>query len=179
MSCILLSQLTLQQKEFDDAIKRLIGNKIADRDLSIDDDELSPPINAMDDLFQDLSVEPDLHELGGTHAPFLPGNNTNLIHGDTMDDVDDQEHDLLDEYFNAQVWLPWGESYEFGTVLHRKRNHNGDVIGTRNPNPILETYAYEIEFADGSLETYNTNLMTEKHLFASRLRSQLKLLIYL
>jgi hypothetical protein len=45
--------------------------------------------------------------------------------------------------------------------LQRKRNHNGDAIGTRNPNPILNTRAYEVEFADGSLETYHTNLIAE------------------
>ena len=152
--------LTLQQKEFDDAIKRLIGDKIADRDLTIDVNELFPPIDAMDDLLNDLFVEPDLHESGGTHAPFLPVDDTNSIHGDTMDDVDDL-HDSLDEYVNAQVRLPRGEGYEFGTVLRRKRNHNGDAIGTRNPNPILDTRAYEVEFADGSLETYHTNLIAE------------------
>jgi hypothetical protein len=96
------ARLTLQQREFDDAIKRLIGDKIADRDLTIDVNEMFPPIDAMDDLFDDLFVEPDLHESGGTHAPFLPVDDTNLIHGDTMDDVDDL-HNSLDEYVKAQV----------------------------------------------------------------------------
>jgi hypothetical protein len=45
--------------------------------------------------------------------------------------------------------------------LRRKRSHNGDAIGIRNPNPILNTHAYEVEFADGSLETYHTNLIAE------------------
>jgi hypothetical protein len=74
----------------------LTGNKIADQDLTIDVTELFPPIDAMDNLFDDLFVEPDLHESGGTHAPFLTVDNTKLIHGDTMDNVNDL-HDSLDE----------------------------------------------------------------------------------
>jgi hypothetical protein len=79
-----------------------------------------------------------------------------------MDDVDDL-HNSHDECVNAQVRLPCGEGYEFGTVLlRRKRNrNNGDAIGTRNPNPILDTRAYEVDFADGSLETYHTHLIAE------------------
>ena len=38
---------------------------------------------------------------------------------------------------------------------------NGNPIGLRNPNPILDTRNYEVELPDRSVETYAVNIIAE------------------
>ena len=50
----------------------------------------------------------------------------------------------------ARVTIPRGDSTRRGFVRRKKRDHNGDLIGTHDGNPILDTIIYEVEFEDGS-----------------------------
>jgi hypothetical protein len=48
-----------------------------------------------------------------------------------------------------------------GTVLQRKRDRDGHLIGRYNNNPILDTRVYEVEFSDGQVLEYAANLIAE------------------
>jgi hypothetical protein len=54
-----------------------------------------------------------------------------------------------------------GGQMERARVIGRTRNEDGKPIGKRDPNPILDTREYEVEFPDGSTEIYAVNLIAE------------------
>ena len=46
-------------------------------------------------------------------------------------------------------------------VVKRARTDDGKAIGTAHSNPILDTRAYEIEFADGTRDKVTANIIAE------------------
>ena len=48
-----------------------------------------------------------------------------------------------------------------GKVKRRARNASGELIGTKNDNPILDTRAYQVEFPDGGIAEYSANMIAE------------------
>ena len=68
-----------------------------------------------------------------------------------MPDQDDEPTpEETDEFINVQALLPKGDGYQRAHIQHRKRNADGELIGQRHSNPILDTRTYEAVFADGS-----------------------------
>jgi hypothetical protein len=79
-----------------------------------------------------------------------------------MPEQDDfPDNDAYDQYITAQVLLPRGDTYEKGTVLRRKRDNDGTLIGHANMNPILDTRVFEVIFPDGHVAEYATNVIAE------------------
>jgi hypothetical protein len=66
-----------------------------------------------------------------------------------------------DEYLLAQMSLPVGGEFKRGEVVRRKRDHNGRPLGVRNTNPMLDTREYEVQFPDGSSQSYTANIIAE------------------
>jgi len=79
----------------------------------------------------------------------------------SMEEVDSYTHEQYDEYISAQVILPIEGSNRKGRVLRRKRNPNGDPIGVRNSNPLLDTREYDVIFPDGAVQSYLANDIAE------------------
>ena len=48
-----------------------------------------------------------------------------------------------DEHIGTEVLLPRGDGYQNATVVHIKRNIDGELIVLHNTNPILDTRVYE------------------------------------
>jgi hypothetical protein len=46
-------------------------------------------------------------------------------------------------------------------VKRRKHDNNGNPIGLRHSNPILDTREYEVEFPDGSIDVFTANTIAE------------------
>ena len=66
-----------------------------------------------------------------------------------------------DKYINMKVPLPHkGEVLE-GTISHRKRDANGNLIGNATDNPITDSRLYHVDFPDGSVGEYTTNSLVE------------------
>ena len=84
-----------------------------------------------------------------------------------LGDVDDDKNDLLyaeanDWYIGASVRLPNQGQISNGEVLSRKRTADGKMlVGTSNPNPILDTRLYNVRFDDGTIEEFTTNIISE------------------
>jgi hypothetical protein len=46
-------------------------------------------------------------------------------------------------------------------VKRRKRDNDGNPVGVRHSNPILDTREYEVEFPDGSVDVLTANTIAE------------------
>lgn len=72
--------------------------------------------------------------------------------------------EYLDEYISTKVVIP-GVTPDIEPVVAIikgcKRNKNGDLIGSENSNPILDTRIYNLEFPDGRVEEYSMNIILE------------------
>jgi hypothetical protein len=75
--------------------------------------------------------------------------------------MDEFTPESFDEYLSAQVIHPIGEKYLRVEVIRRRRDHNGNPIGLRNANPILDTREYDVLFPDGSTQSYLANAIVE------------------
>jgi len=78
-----------------------------------------------------------------------------------MPEMDDFTPDSYDEYLTAQILLPVGGEMAKGQVTKHRRDHNGRPIGVRHSNPILDTREYEVQFPDGSTQSYLANVIAE------------------
>ena len=78
-----------------------------------------------------------------------------------MDEMDEDDPDTYDQYVGATVKLPIGDKFVAGKVRSRKRELDGSVKGRANPNPILDTRTYEVEFPDGQVTEYTANVIAE------------------
>ena len=41
------------------------------------------------------------------------------------------------------------------------RDHYGELTGTKHHNPILDTHSYQVEFPDGEIGEYSTNIIAQ------------------
>ena len=69
--------------------------------------------------------------------------------------------DTQDNYVGAEVNLSFGGTMRSGSVKRQARDTEGDLFGTRNSNPILETCSYEVEFPDGNVAEFSANVIAE------------------
>jgi len=66
-----------------------------------------------------------------------------------------------DNYVNASLMLPHGNSLACGTVIGRKCNARGDPIGNANANTIMDSRVYCIEFDDSNVCELTANVIAE------------------
>ncbi len=80
----------------------------------------------------------------------------------TFPDLDEEvTPEAGDEYVHALVMLPCGSQMMSGTVRARKRDLDGNPIGCRSDNPILDTRLYDIEFPDGEVTPLTANAIAQ------------------
>ena len=111
------------------------------------------------------------------HAAYQEDPYENMFQDDNFDDEDilfqddfvtgedsDREAPLneqYDEHLGLELLFPNKGEMKPGKVVSRKRDHTGHLIGRQNPNPILDTRIYEIQFNDGTYADYNANIIME------------------
>ena len=76
-------------------------------------------------------------------------------------ETDQVQHEAFDRYITARVNLPQGESKAYGTVMGRKRDANGDLVGISHQNSLLDIAIYEVQFDSGDVEEYNANIIAK------------------
>jgi len=75
---------------------------------------------------------------------------------------DDKTLNQLEEYIGANVVFPGKEGVEIlCTIKGIKQDSNGVPIGVKNQNPILDTRVFHVQFPDGHVEEYATNLIAK------------------
>ena len=88
-------------------------------------------------------------------------------HKDEIDDLDDteQQHDEVhgpDDLVNVQLMLPHGDRNEISKVIGRKSNIDGNYIGRKHTNPILDSKIFTVEFPDGEQQDISYNTLAEQ-----------------
>jgi len=48
-----------------------------------------------------------------------------------------------------------------GSLIGRKCDSDGNPVGKRHTNPILDTHIYEVQFPDGHVEEFAVNVIVE------------------
>ena len=71
------------------------------------------------------------------------------------------EHSLTDTLINAEVLLPQGEKVQNAVVTGRHVDESGNVGGTFNENPFLNSIIYDVEFPDGTVREYAANVIAQ------------------
>ncbi len=69
-----------------------------------------------------------------------------------------------DEYLTAEVLLPIMGNVTKANVTGRKRDADGNPIGKRNVNPMLDTREYEVVFPDGVTDVFTANIIVAENL---------------
>ena len=128
--------------ELDTSIKSKIGDTLVDDDI---DNEL-------------IGLYPDVPD-----DVFLPDREDDIAadHDAEMPEADDFTPEAYDEYLTAEVLLPSMGTVVKAKVTGRKRDADGNPIGKRNANPILDTREYEVEFPDGATDVFTANIIAE------------------
>jgi hypothetical protein len=76
-------------------------------------------------------------------------------------DANEFTPDTFDEYLRVKVLLPRGGEQHMGTVRQWLKDEDGNPVGQRAANPLLDTRQYEVSFDDGATEAYTTNMIAE------------------
>ena len=87
---------------------------------------------------------------------------TNFISDvDTVIEDDPLYLEAGDKYVGMEVNLPHQGEMKPGRVTGRKRTAEGNLLGTSNKNPFLDTRQYEVAFLDGTHADYSVNVLVE------------------
>jgi len=78
-----------------------------------------------------------------------------------MQDQDVIETDVYNELLLTDPILSHDGKLARATILGRKHDPNGNLIGHYHPNPLLNTWVYLASFPDGHIAEYSANLITE------------------
>ena len=69
--------------------------------------------------------------------------------------------EVNENYVNASVMLPIGNSYARKKFIGQKRDADGNAVGGTHYNPILDTRKYRVEYDYGEVRKLTANLIAE------------------
>jgi hypothetical protein len=114
----------------------------------------------MEDKLKVLSTD-DTDALTGFHL-YREDVDEDIQDNDTIEPASlDTEDDIFDQLLLAQPLLEMVEGKVKAKIIGRKRDQDGNLVGTYNSNPILNTIVYLAEFPDGSISEYAANIIAE------------------
>ena len=68
----------------------------------------------------------------------------------------------MDKYLNVELILDVGSANKWqGRVAKRSWGLEGEAVGRAHANPIFDTREYDIEFTDGSVNKYTSDVIAE------------------
>ena len=70
----------------------------------------------------------------------------------------------FDKIINAEVMIQNGDEMAMGKVARRSLDADGRTAGTYHDNPFLNTITYDVEFPNGQVKEYGTNIIAENML---------------
>jgi hypothetical protein len=128
-------------------------------------------VNKNKKLFDDMDVEIKRKMDSGAHVMELlpnmlyledePADEPNCF--DVSGFVPDVDNvDGYDEYIGAELMFDFmGDNVARGRVIKRAKGKDGQPLGTRNANPILDTRMYTVQLSDGSHHELSANIIAE------------------
>ena len=122
-------------------------------------DKLGQPATAAD--FDDEDLTPS-HDFYLTDDIKMQGSPDDLLAAvPDPEDLPLPTPEADDNLVGASVMLPLGGTLARGRVTERKRDAEGNVSGTANANPILDTREYRVEFENGEVSELAANAIAE------------------
>jgi hypothetical protein len=79
----------------------------------------------------------------------------------TRSNADDYTPESMSEYISASELLPRSEDVVRAKVVGQMHGRDGNPLGMRHSNPILDTRKFQVEFPDGSTVTYAANVIAK------------------
>ena len=76
-------------------------------------------------------------------------------------DDDEIEFDSFDQYLGAEFLVNSNGETKTATVSKRVKDNEGNAVGKRNSNPLLDTREYECTLDDGSVYRYHANVIAD------------------
>ncbi len=156
ISCIPIARSSVFPLSEDDKLTATVSSRIVDFDKAVDakigdsvkDDDLADEFGIIADIPIELFFEEPTTE---------PAENES-----SMPEADEYySPEAFDQYLTANVLLDRGGDGQLGTVKRRKRDVEGNPVGRSNPNPLLDSREYEVEFPDGSIDVLTANAIAE------------------
>ena len=140
-----------QQDAFTSGMEDAIGNFSSSTMKNVHGKMVGDDI--YDNIFEDFDPEVPIYDANGDliTAPLLPY-------------VTDNEAPILeqdDKLVGTKIQLPISGEMKEATVVQRKRHFDGTLVGSANPNPILDTRVYDVDFGDGLYQEYSANVLLE------------------
>jgi hypothetical protein len=71
------------------------------------------------------------------------------------------EKPITDRLIRAELYLPQGEDMKAAKVVGRTKDEDGNIIGTYDHDPMLNSMVYDIEFPDGEIKEYSANIIAQ------------------
>ena len=75
-----------------------------------------------------------------------------------------EQQPAFDKIINAEVMIQNGDEMAMGKVARRSLDADGRMTGTYHNNPFLITITYDVEFPDGQVKEYGTNIIAKNTL---------------
>ena len=82
-------------------------------------------------------------------------------HQTHMSEVDGITPEAMENYIGAEIMIYHGDTVAQESVRPRKRDVEVNTIGSANSNLIIDTQNYQVEFKDGIMIAYSTNVIAE------------------
>ena len=138
-------------KSLDYSIEQKIGNYIK---------SLVPGATMIgNNSYQNIFINDEDPHPEDTIKPF---EDLEIPHADQEQFKEALAEELQDRYIGVKVLLPQSGKTREATVISRKRTHDGkSLIGSHNPNPLLDSRIYTVEFPDGGTGEFTTNIIAE------------------
>ena len=139
----------------------------------------SPVKNKKRDVFDALIERRMGTSINPPQTPEDHTNESDLYDDDEKDEpVESPDHeDILDsrgrvleqqpafnKIINAEGMIQNGDEMAMGKVARRSLDADGRTTGTYHDNPFLNTITYDVEFPDGQVKEYGTNIIAENML---------------
>lgn len=86
-----------------------------------------------------------------------------VINDESIPEEDGAADDSFDPYIRMELSLPRGEDGAGvnAQVVERVKDEHDNPVGRANPNPLLDSRQYKVEFDDGSSEVLSANIIAE------------------
>ena len=141
---------------YHDQLESVIGN---DQYVSTDS-EFNQFINEdIPDPNEDIYNK--LRDMGKNEEPFQGYDIPEIDDFITNSDKRDSE-DVYDSYLGAEILLPDHDGNKMmAKVIKRVKGNDGNPIGTKHSNPVLDSSEYVVEMSDGSTQELTANLIAE------------------
>jgi hypothetical protein len=76
-----------------------------------------------------------------------------------VNEADEFTPEGYDEYIGAQLMIPLADGRMQGTITKCAKDNDGNPIGRRHDNYLLDTRRYEVQLADGTTDEYYANVI--------------------